>query len=243
MRIVEFTKRVWKQHNTSLVKRAGYLRSLFNSFQRIKDKYRYLDVGCGSSENALCFGDGFKETHCLDVVFRGRIKKSANCFFSLGDARALPFRDETFDLISIISVIEHLQNYCLAVTEACRVVKNGGMIILQVPNRQFPVDLHTGLPLLHYLPSSFRRSVLRKLGYEKVSDVIDIEVPSYFKVIKTLKNLDNYKDQVRVSRVVYPSELILPFFRPIYSLMKFLRILSVVPLGWLFVFKKKNDGC
>ena len=71
-----------------------------------------------------------------------------------GDACALPFPDESFDVVHSNAVIEHVggrERQAVFVREALRV---GRRVFLTTPNRWFPVEVHTRLPLVHWLPES-----------------------------------------------------------------------------------------
>ena len=73
-----------------------------------------------------------------------------------GDACALPFADAAFDIVFSNAVIEHVgdrERQRLFVSEALRV---GRRVFLTTPNRWFPVELHTRLPLVHWLPDRCR---------------------------------------------------------------------------------------
>ena len=69
-----------------------------------------------------------------------------------GDACALPFPDASFDVVHSNAVIEHVgggERQAAFVREALRV---GRRVFLTTPNRWFPVEVHTRLPLVHWLP-------------------------------------------------------------------------------------------
>jgi SAM-dependent methyltransferase len=69
-----------------------------------------------------------------------------------GDACALPFADGTFDVVHSNAVIEHVggrERQEAFVREALRV---GRRVFLTTPNRWFPIEVHTRLPLVHWLP-------------------------------------------------------------------------------------------
>jgi hypothetical protein len=85
--------------------------------------------------------------------------------FVPADALALPFGDAAFDLVHASAVIEHVgsrarQQQMLA--EILRVARRG--ICVTTPNRWFPIEFHTQLPLLHWLPPSLHRPLFRFLG-------------------------------------------------------------------------------
>ncbi|MBN2464186.1 class I SAM-dependent methyltransferase [candidate division WOR-3 bacterium] len=68
------------------------------------------------------------------------------------DGRRFPFPDKSFDVCHSNAVVEHVGNadqQRLFVSEMIRVARRG---FFTTPNRWFPVELHTKIPLLHYLP-------------------------------------------------------------------------------------------
>jgi SAM-dependent methyltransferase len=76
----------------------------------------------------------------------------------------LPFRDGQFDIAYSNAVLEHVggpQQRSHFIREAMRVAKAG---FIAVPHRWFPIEHHTGLPLLHFAPSFFR-AILRGTRY------------------------------------------------------------------------------
>jgi len=71
-----------------------------------------------------------------------------------GDALALPFEDGAFDVVFSNAVIEHvggLEQQRRFVAESLRVA---GRAFITTPNRWFPVEVHTRLPLVHWLPDT-----------------------------------------------------------------------------------------
>ena len=69
-----------------------------------------------------------------------------------GDALALPFLDGAFDIVFSNAVIEHVggrEQQRRFVSEALRV---GRQVFVTTPNRRFPLEVHTRLPLVHWLP-------------------------------------------------------------------------------------------
>jgi SAM-dependent methyltransferase len=86
------------------------------------------------------------------------------------DARLLPFKNDTFDLIYSMGTIEHFKEYQTAVVEFYRVLKPSGVAIVGVPNKLDPflrpllVSLLNKLGLYPYgMEQSFTPSKLRGL--------------------------------------------------------------------------------
>jgi hypothetical protein len=82
-----------------------------------------------------------------------------------GDGRALPFADGSFDYVVSNAVIEHVGGVAGAramLREAERVARRGW--IHTTPNRRFPMEVHTGVPVLHWLPTRLRERAFARVG-------------------------------------------------------------------------------
>lgn len=81
-----------------------------------------------------------------------------------GDACALPFEDGAFDIVFSNAVVEHVggrERQRAMVSEAVRV---GRRVFVTTPNRWFPIEVHTRLPLVHWLPDALSHRVYRAFG-------------------------------------------------------------------------------
>jgi hypothetical protein len=85
------------------------------------------------------------------------------------DGRNLPFADGEFDIAFSNAVVEHVGDETAQrafVGELCRVARR---VFVTTPNRWLPVDVHTLLPVVHWLPAGARNSIMRRLGREEIS--------------------------------------------------------------------------
>jgi SAM-dependent methyltransferase len=81
----------------------------------------------------------------------------------------LPFKDDEFDILFCSAVLEHVgtrEQQAAFLAECLRVSRR---VFLTTPNKGFPVDFHTFLPLLHWLPQRWHQASLRVLGQEFLS--------------------------------------------------------------------------
>jgi hypothetical protein len=91
--------------------------------------------------------------------------------FLEADLRSIPCPDNYFDIGICNAVVEHAGSYdeqVALVHEVCRVSKN---VMFTTPNKRFPVEVHTFVPLAHWLPDPQFRSVLRRLGHHDLARV------------------------------------------------------------------------
>ncbi len=82
---------------------------------------RILDLGCGINKRPGAIGVDFNADSAADVL--ADINKGA-----------LPFRDRVFDEVSLIHVIEHVDNVITTVEEAHRVCRPGALIRIETPH-------------------------------------------------------------------------------------------------------------
>ena len=82
----------------------------------------------------------------------------------------LPFADREFDVVVSNAVVEHTGGPASQrqfVREALRVSR---AFFITTPNRWFPVEPHTGLPLLHYMPAPVFRWLIARTRYRYWAD-------------------------------------------------------------------------
>lgn len=105
------------------------------------EKTTFLEVGCGVGGLCIWASRECKDVTGLDVVKSGLklgnvLSKTlkSNVSFTAGDARSLPFKDESYDVVICTETLEHIPNYRKAFEELVRVAKKSGYIIITVPN-------------------------------------------------------------------------------------------------------------
>lgn len=78
---------------------------------------------------------------------------------------ALPFKDRSFDIVHSSAVIEHVgsdKNQIKFISECARVARRA--LFITTPNRWFPIEIHTLIPFIHWLPSKIFRMPLRYMS-------------------------------------------------------------------------------
>lgn len=90
-------------------------------------------TGCGVDISGPCL-------HHAERLLRKR-KVLERCELSVGDVRALPYPNDTFDLVVAIEVLEHIPDPEIGLAEAVRVLKPGGYAITALPVN-LPILMH-----------------------------------------------------------------------------------------------------
>ncbi|HEX8775822.1 MAG TPA: class I SAM-dependent methyltransferase [Pyrinomonadaceae bacterium] len=99
---------------------------------------RILDVGCGTGANLEMLAE-FGEAEGVDVspealdFCRERGLRNVR----LGAAERLPYEDSSFDLVTALDVVEHLDDDTAGLQEMRRVLRPGGRAMLFVPAFMF----------------------------------------------------------------------------------------------------------
>lgn len=83
-----------------------------------------LDIGCGNNRLVKTYAKGVG----VDIFDWG------GQALLVKDTSDLPFRDETFDTVTFLACLNHIPNRELVVTEAARVLKDDGRIIVTMIN-------------------------------------------------------------------------------------------------------------
>jgi ubiquinone/menaquinone biosynthesis C-methylase UbiE len=107
--------------------------------------------GYGVEPDGEGFGQSFSSSREL---FRANGLDSERIKAAVGEA--LPFPDETFDIVYSSYVLEHVQDPVQVLTEAVRVTKPGGTLLFEIPNHLSYFEGHYFVPqpplVFNFLP-------------------------------------------------------------------------------------------
>jgi len=120
---------------------------------------KILDVAAGTFDLSLTFAKKFPMCEiysldfAIDMLAKGLHKIKDNKLYPInGDGLALPFKDNTFDIVSIAFGLRNLESYEKGLEEFYRVLKpNGVLLVLEfTPNKNPLFNLYSGviMPLI-----------------------------------------------------------------------------------------------
>lgn len=165
-------------------------------FNLLEKGERLLDVACGDGDFAIKAREKFEDVYGVDIssvrikraIKKAKEKKINNVFFKTADVNyGLAFKDNYFDTLTAIAALAFFFDPFFVISEFKRVLKRGGVLIIEVPNlAYFPrrlALLFGRLPKvstsdfgwdgghLHYFTKKSLEDLLKKFGFkiEKVT--------------------------------------------------------------------------
>lgn len=100
-------------------------------------KEKILDVGCASGWFIFEISKKYPKSYCfgIDIYEKGidyAKKKYSHIKFKTADAHKIPYEKEVFDIVICTEVLEHVDDPKLVLTEIKRVLKKGGIAVIEL---------------------------------------------------------------------------------------------------------------
>lgn len=153
----------------------------------INKRLKFILDNCGLNENKIILDIGsgygvYEREVCGDVkqvlgidIDISNIRKTKfdnipdNLELFLASGNSLPFKNNSFHVVILIEVLEHLEMDVQSLEEIYRVLKPDGILIITAPNKLFPFETHgfrigsrqfgtkgLGFPILPLFPDNIR---------------------------------------------------------------------------------------
>jgi 2-polyprenyl-3-methyl-5-hydroxy-6-metoxy-1,4-benzoquinol methylase len=131
--------------------------------------------------------------------------------FKQGTALDMPFDNNTFELVFSSAVIEHVgaeNNQSRFIGECFRIAKK--YVFITTPNRYYPIELHTALPFIHWLPKNTHRKILKTIGKDFFAEEANLNLLTRngLKTLCIRNGIERYKIKT-ASFLGLPSNLLL----------------------------------
>jgi len=224
----------WETRNSYM---ASTLIELVKCYVKPETK-RGLDIGCADGVVADAVRASTNLTMSgVDPLQKTRTFSPGGSELLPGLADHLPFPDSYFDCAILANVYEHiLPNLRTpSLKEISRVLVRGGMLVGQLPNPRFPIEAHSRLPLMGFLPR------LVQLRYWQLAPV-KWKPSARFWFPVTINELTQRTTELDFETVLirkfgYPAEVFPVALRWIAHLLE--EVIRCYPFAWQFVYRKK----
>ncbi len=150
-----------------------------------------------------------------------------------GSADKIPFPDDYFDCVVLANVYEHIPPACYtaSLVEMKRVLKSGGILVGQMPNPYFPIESHSRLPFMGWLPYRVQKVYWRLAPVPWDHDFFVVTIKDLAKRAATLGF-----ERVVIRNFNYPVEVIPRSLQ--WTARLFAPVMKVIPWAWQFVLRK-----
>jgi SAM-dependent methyltransferase len=195
---------------------------------------RGLDVGCqgGALTDAMEAQTGFRWTGIDPTIGQPR-RSTAGLELLPASADRLPFPDGTFNVALFANVYEHVlpERREASLSEIRRVLRPGGHVIGQIPNPYFPIESHSRLPFMGWLPISAQKAYWRLSPVPWEHDFFVVTM----RQLRASAHRLGYRT-VLARNFNYPPEVIPQALRPAWRVLE--RPMRAMPWAWQFVLQR-----
>ena len=166
---------------------------------RIKKADRVLDLGCGDGLNiSVLMKRGVKSVNGVDIspkLLEEAKKANPKAKFYLASSEALPFKDNSFEIVLVDSVFHHLMKFKKSISEIKRVLTPRGRLCFIEPHKSLVrgiYDFVSELPIAKYIPLLKERSI-SYLGEKKFMKHWLRNEDRFYKILEELEFKDILK--------------------------------------------------
>lgn len=192
-----------------------------------------LDLGCQNGVTTDRYASLTElEWSGIDPVIAAPATSPEGFPIQPGKADEIPFPDSSFDVVMLANVYEHIlpDRRVASFREIRRVLSTDGVVVGQIPNPYFPIESHSRLPFMGWLPMRAQKA------YWKLSPV-SWEHDFFVVTTRHLKRDAAAAgfEAAMVRNFNYPPEVIPKALRGLARALE--RPMRAYPWAWQFVFR------
>ena len=190
-------------------KKRSEMLNILNKNIKDNDIESFLDVGT-TEENELessnYFVKNFYKVKIKNSIsdqeiknnnFNKFLRKSITSEFS--ETEILNYKS---DLVISSATIEHVGSYENQIKMLENIIKlTNKYFFITTPNRFFPIDFHTKLPVIHMLPKKIHRKILRLINLNEYAEEENLNLLDENTVNELINSQQNVSFEIRIFKV------------------------------------------
>lgn len=143
---------------------------ILNYFKNRKNKLSILDIGCGNGNFLASLNPAIFEKNGLEINLQGiKICEGKGIKIYKKPVEFEDFGEKKFDIITLWHVLEHLENPAALLGKVREILKNDGILIIQVPNNE-SMGFKYGKEYWFHLDSPRHLVIPNKKSVEKICE-------------------------------------------------------------------------
>ncbi|EKR98849.1 methionine biosynthesis protein MetW-like protein [Leptospira mayottensis 200901122] len=193
-------------------------KARIKNIQKFKPKGKFLDIGCSFGGFLNCAKEaGFEVTGVEISSYSAEAAKSRGFKVYQGEFLDVDLPENFFDVITLVEVIEHLSQPDRVFQKLCRILKPGGLLLLQTANFEGMQAIDAGANYHYYLPGHFYyysesnlKKILDRSGFRDHIIYLGVDFSLLAKLLKSRGSFRSWKDYwkwIRISVYHWKSKL------------------------------------
>ena len=195
--------------NNIILRKRKEMLDIINEYCENKDLHDALDIGSTNdikNEHSNYLIKNLKKIKVFKSISDQKINSDffADCLTKsiLEKFTSDEINQYKSDLVLSNATIEHVgssENQLQMISNIIKLSKKNFVLI--TPNRYHPIDFHTQIPFIHWLPKAIHRKILSLIGLKFYSKEKNLNLLSVTNLKNFLSNFDNIKYEIRYIRL------------------------------------------
>ncbi len=182
---------------------------------------RVLDLSCGGGNTSRMLASRGFQVVATDYGLPPPMERAIHRVGGVDLNECLPFKDESFDGVNLIEVIEHIEHQAQLIREIGRVLRDGSVVVISTPN------VLNVLSRLRFLFTGFMRGRVRPVHYsKKPGQAPNIYMIHFYELYFLLFHYGFEVEELMQTRVKFAPVFFAAFLYPLmwlFSLMAVIR--------------------
>jgi 2-polyprenyl-3-methyl-5-hydroxy-6-metoxy-1,4-benzoquinol methylase len=190
----------WKRAREISIDRGKFVKSIISETIEFTN-LKILDIGSGEggTSRVLCDNNFVVSIDLNKTRLLRQLSSESDFDLACGDSISLPFKNNSFDIIILQDVLEHLENRQKLIDDLHDLLCEKGIIFLSTPNKYSIINIitdpHWGVPLVSILNRDITRNYFLK--YFRKSEAKRRDIAELLS-LEMIMDLFNKKFEVRL---------------------------------------------